>query len=113
MSLNVKTAITPENWTIKKSNLIYWTSCSKEDEGAQLGSGVVCANVRGLSSYFKKCEIDINYAINVKDLWYIVDDSGKTYKLIFGKRYSNAKYGIQTVKEIESILRKNELKKEE
>ena len=113
MSFNVKTAITPENWTIKKSNLTYWTSCLSEDEDAQLGSGVVCANVRGHYSYFKKCEIDINYAINVKNLWYIVDDSGKTYKLIFGKRYSNTKYGIQSVEDIESILKKVEQKKEE
>ena len=104
MSLNIRTAITPENWIIKKSNLIYWTSCLRNDDSGKFGSEVVCVDVHGLSTYFKKCEIDINYAINVNNVWFIVDNSGKTYKLIFGKRYSNAKYGVQTVEEIENSL---------
>ena len=113
MSLNTKTAITPENWTIKKFKLSYWTSCSSSDEDAVLGKGVVCANTRGLFSYFKKCEVDISYATNIKDLWYVVSEDEKVFKLVFGKRYSNEKYGIQTVEDIEHILTKMQREKEE
>ncbi len=101
------------NWKIKrqkdgKVELSFYDPVSWKDPESVHGSTASNGHLAS-SAWFKgDSVILINAQKDKKDIWHGVDEDGRTYKMLIGKKYSNPnpKYRVQTVGEIDEILNK-------
>lgn len=98
------------NWKIKhrkkdsKFELSFYDPVSwKDPESVR---GYTAGHLVSSASFKGDSVILIHAQKDKKGIWHGVDSDGKTYKMLYGKKYSNPKYPVQTDEEIDEILNK-------
>lgn len=111
-SSNVKSSLIVNNWRVKKHKgtetfeLSYWSPCSYKESGSVSGRTATNGHLTSPARFKNELVILVKTFKDRHGIWYGTGSDGKTYKMLYGNKYSNTKYPVQSDGEIDLLLNK-------
>ena len=105
-----KTSMIVNNWKVRKIKgtnkveLEAWLPVHYSTIGSHAGKTAINNNLTGFGHFSKMTIIITNANRDKHQIWHVLSEDNKVYKLLYGNKYSNNNYAVQTDAFIDNIL---------